>query len=208
MRITSWSSFLLIFALAAAPLTRSQQQTSDERYRIPPVDIAATFTTERSKIVAGDCGCFWLQGGTAEANIHVLRNLSAAVALTGSHAANITSGVDLTQIAVMAGPRYTYRTSRWTKRAFGEQRGTSAFAEVLFGGVHAIDGLYPSSTGLKTNATAFSLQAGGGFNIWLVRGLGLRAIEIDYVRTSLPNGTTDSQHDLRLAFGITYHLHR
>jgi hypothetical protein len=37
---------------------------------------------------------------------------------------------------------------------------------------------------------------------------GLRAIEIDDVRSSLPSGATDSQHDLRLAFGITYHLHR
>jgi hypothetical protein len=47
----------------------------------------------------------------------------------------------------MAGPRYTYGTSRWTKRTFGEQRRTGVFGEVLFGGVHAIDGVYPSSTG-------------------------------------------------------------
>ena len=73
--------------------------------------------------------------------------------------------------------------------------------------MHAIDGMYPSSTTLKTNATAFSFQAGGGLNISLARGFGVRAIELDYLRTSLPNGTTDSQHDLRLAFGITYRLH-
>lgn len=103
-------------------------------------------------IVAGDCGCFWLQGGTA---------------------------VDVTQIAAMAAPRYTCGTSRWTKRTFGEQRRTGVFGEVLFGGVHEIDGVYPSSTGLKTSATAFFLQAGGGFNISIARGVGLRAIEVD-----------------------------
>ncbi len=207
MRITSWSRFLFIFALAALPIANAQQQTIDERHRIPPIDVAATVTTERTKTVGGDCGCFWLQGGTAEANIHLFHNFSAAVALTGSHAGNIIRGLDVTQIAVMAGPRYTYGTSRWTNRVFGERRRTNIFGEVLFGGVHAIDGMYPSSTTLKTNATAFSFQAGGGLNISLARGFGVRAIELDYLRTSLPNGTTDSQHDLRLAFGITYRLH-
>ena len=212
MRMTLWSRFVFIFAfifvLAAAPITGAQQQTTDERRHIPPIDIAATFTTERTKLVAGDCGCFWLQGGTAEANISVFHSLSAAVALTGSHAGAVSPGVDVTQIAVMAGPRYSYATSRWTSRIFGKERRTSLFGEMLFGGVHAVDGLYPSSAGVKTTATAFSLQVGGGFNISFAHGLGVRAIELDYVRTSLPNGTTDSQHDLRLAFGMTYRLHR
>jgi hypothetical protein len=208
MRIKSWSLFLFNLALAATPIANAQQQTIDERHRVPPIDVAATFTTERTKTVRDDCGCFWLQGGTAEANIHVFRNFSAAVALTGSHAGNIIPGLDVTQIAVMAGPRYSYGTSRWTNRVFGERRHTNIFGEVLFGGVHAVDGMYPSSTTLKTNATAFSFQAGGGLNISLARGFGVRAIELDYLRTSLPNGTTDSQHDLRLAFGMTYRLHR
>jgi hypothetical protein len=34
------------------------------------------------------------------------------------------------------------------------------------------------------------------------------AVEVDYVRTTLPNLTTDSQHDLRFAIGVTYLLHR
>jgi len=64
------------------------------------------------------------------------------------------------------------------------------------------------TNGSETSATAFSLQVGGGFNIGRGRALRLRATEIDYVRTGLPNGATDSQHDLRIAVGVTYRLHR
>jgi hypothetical protein len=74
--------------------------------------------------------------------------------------------------------------------------------------VHAFDGVYPSSTSLKTTASGFSMQVGGGFNIRVARNFGLLAFEVDYVRTSLPNGTTDSQQDLRLAAGISYQIRR
>jgi hypothetical protein len=215
MRTAFWRSAFWIAApttlafasLALAPGCAAQQ-SGGEGQRIPPIDIAATFTAEHAKISPSDCGCFWLQGGSGEANVYLFRGLSAAVELTGSHVGNITPGVDVSQIAVMGGPHYTFGTWRWTDRVFGTRHRTSFFGEALFGGVHALDGVYPSSTGLKTTATAFSMQAGGGFNVRLARSLGLRLFEVDYVRTSLPNGTTDSQHDLRLAAGISYQIRR
>ena len=215
-RTALWKSALKIAApaaLAVASLAFASpagaQQNVAEGSRIPPIDITATYTAEHAKISpSGDCGCFWLQGGSGEANIYVYRDLSVAAELTGSHVGNITPGVDVSQIAVMGGPRYTYGTSRWTDRIFGSGHRTSFFGEALFGGVHAFDGVYPSSTGLKTTASAFSMQVGGGFNVRLARNFGLRALEVDYVRTSLPNGATDSQHDLRLAAGISYQIHR
>jgi outer membrane immunogenic protein len=172
MRTAFWRSAFLIAApaalafgsLALAPRAGAQQ-SGGEGQRVPPIDIAATFTAEHAKISPSDCGCFWLQGGSGEANVYLFRGLSAAVELTGSHVGNITPGVDVSQIAVMGGPRYTFGTSRWTDRIFG----TRHLGEALFGGVLAFDGVYPSSAGLKTTATAFSMQAGGGFNVRLAR---------------------------------------
>jgi hypothetical protein len=214
-RTALWKSSFLKVAPATLVLVSlafvspaSAQQSGGEGSRIPPIDVAATFTAEHAKISPSDCGCFWLQGGSGEANIYLYRGWSAAAELTGSRVGNVTPGVDISQITVMGGPRYTFGTSRWTDRIFGTRHRTSFFGEALFGGVHAFDGVYPSSTGLKTTATAFSMQAGGGFNVRLARNFGLRAFEVDYVRTSLPNGTTDSQHDLRLAAGISYQIHR
>jgi outer membrane immunogenic protein len=215
-RTALWKSALQVVAPAALALASlalaspaGAQQNVVEGSRIPPIDITATYTAEHAKISpSGDCGCFWLQGGSGEANVYVYRGLSVAAELTGSRVGNVTPGVDISQIAVMGGPRYTFGTSQWTDRIFGSQHRSSIFGEALFGGVHAFDGAYPSSTGLKTTASAFSMQVGGGFNVRLARNFALRAFEVDYVRTSLPNGTTDSQHDLRLAAGISYQIHR
>jgi hypothetical protein len=41
---------------------------------------------------------------------------------------------------------------------------------------------------------------------WLAKGFGLRALQLDYVRTSLPNASTNSQNDFRLGLGITYRI--
>jgi hypothetical protein len=43
--------------------------------------------------------------------------------------------------------------------------------------------------------------------------MSVRLLEVDYVRTQLPNGYAGTQNDLRLAFGVSYraasvHLHR
>src|SRR5215475_6739721 len=152
--ISAWRNLfaavvIAAMSVAASPIAQAQQSSRDpqsEWGRIPPIEIAATFTTERSKITQADCGCFWLQGGSAEANVSLFRDLSATVTLTGLHAGNVAPGVDVSQIAVMAGPRYAFRTSRWTSRVFGASHRTNVFGEALFGAVHAFDGLYPTHT--------------------------------------------------------------
>jgi hypothetical protein len=52
------------------------------------------------------------------------------------------------------------------------------------------------------------MQVGGGLNIYFTRNFGIRLLEADYVRTVLPNGSTNSQNDLRLSVGLTYHIGR
>ena len=42
-------------------------------------------------------------------------------------------------------------------------------------------------------------------NLYLTRSFGVRLLQADYVRTTLPNAAANTQNDLRLAFGITYH---
>jgi outer membrane protein OmpA-like peptidoglycan-associated protein len=76
----------------------------------------------------------------------------------------------------------------------------------LFGGVHGFDGLYPADGGSTTSASSFAIQAGGGLNLYLTKHWGVRLLEADYVRNELPNASDGVQNDLRLAFGVTYHL--
>jgi hypothetical protein len=135
--------------------------------------------------------------------------LGVAANLTGDRASNIAPGVDVSKVSFMAGPRYTYNASRWSDRYLDVKRGTSIFGEWLFGGVHALDGVYPTAAGgFKNSASAFAMQVGGGVDVALASGFSMRAFELDYVRSDLPNNGTDTQNHLRLAFGVSYRLQR
>lgn len=194
---------VLALAVTLQPKTHAQQAQ-----RSFPIDIGISYNAERAKIAGVPCGCFWLQGGSADGTIKLYRGVGATISVSGQRASAVTAGVDLSKFSVMAGPRYTLGVSRWTSRYLGEEHSASVFGEALYGYVHGFDSLFPSATGVRTSANSFSMQIGGGMNVNLGRGLGLRALQLDYVRTSLPNSTSNVQNDFRLGVGITYHVHR
>jgi hypothetical protein len=198
---TFWRIAVLAGVLSLSPVTQAQQT-----FRPLSVDLAVTYTAERAKIASTGCGCFWLQGGSVNGAVRVFRGLSVAANLTGEHSSGFGTGVDLNKLAFMAGPRYTLDTRRWTDHWSGERHKTSVFGEALFGIAHGFDSVFPTTSGIESSANSFSMQLGGGLNIRLAKRFGLRALEIDYVRTSLPNGAGNTQNDLRLAAGVSYHL--
>ena len=53
----------------------------------------------------------------------------------------------------------------------------------------------------------FSLAAviGGGVDISLSHHLGLRVVQVDYVRTQFPNSLENVQNNLRIGAGIIFH---
>jgi opacity protein-like surface antigen len=201
MTTTLRGCVLLVAALVLALAAQAQQAVT----RVS-TDLAVTYNTERAKVVSANCGCFWLQGGSVDAAVPLFRGLGAAATLAGEHTANIVPGLDLSKLAFMAGPRYSISTSRWTNRFSKLSHGTSIFGEALFGTAHGFDGSFATQSGFQNNANSLSMQFGGGLNIGLARNFGVRAIELDYVRTRFRNLADDSQNDLRLAFGVTYHL--
>jgi hypothetical protein len=79
------------------------------------------------------------------------------------------------------------------------------FGEALFGGAHGFSSSFPTPSGLVSSANSFAMQLGGGLDVAVGRGFGIRALELDYIHTSLPNNASNSQNDLRIAFGLTYH---
>ncbi len=199
------SAAMMIGATGIAAAQTSQSAHSENQgLRITSTDFALTYTAERTKIAPSNCGCFWLNGGSGDAAATFFKGLGIAANLTLNHASDITPGVNLSQFILMAGPRYTYNTSRWTDRRFMKKHDTYLFGEWLLGGVHAYNSVFPTSTGTTPSASAFSMQVGGGANVALTKGFGLRLLELDYVRTTLPNNGSNSQNDLRIAFGVSY----
>jgi hypothetical protein len=180
---------------------KSQNVAKDE-----PVstDLAVTYTPERAQTVPDQC-CFWMQGGGVDASVTFWKRLGIAASLTGDHASGVALGVDVNKLSYLAGPRYTYTV--WAKSTGAATKPRyQIFGQGLIGGVHGFGGLYPSGSSTTSSANAFALQAGGGFNYYLTRHWGLRVLEVDYVRTELPNRAAGLQNDLRLGFGVTYHM--
>jgi len=188
-----WLAALLLAAMAAA----SHAAAQDKFHFGAPV-ITLTYAPEEAKAAGVSCGCFWLQGGAADVAFPLYKGLSVAAAFTGADKSNITPGVNLAKIAYLAGPRY----------AFGSSHSTQLFGEALFGAAHAFNGVFPAPGAPTSTANSFAAQIGGGLDIGLTKGFALRALQIDYVRTALPNNGANTQNDLRLAVGLSYRFSR
>ena len=199
MQISNVGKALLVGACILAGTAGWSQQKA----AAPEVstDIAATFAVEHSQVVPSKC-CFWLMGGGADAAITFKNGLGAAVAFTGDHASNVTPGVDVNKITIMAGPRYTWTVPQ-SKSA--SQKNYQIFTQGLVGRVHGFNGAYPEMPALASTANAFAFQAGAGLNLLCHNNWGVRLLEADYVHSTLPNGSGNLQNDFRISFGVTWH---
>jgi len=171
------------------------------------IDVAVTYIAERAKIASVDCGCFWLQGGSGNVAFAFFHGLGVAADLTGVHSSNIADGVGLDKIMFAAGPRYAFTPEGWSKRHLGRSRDVSIFGEALFGNAHAFNSVFPSSSGTNTSDSSFAVEIGGGVNLGMTRNVGIRALEVDYLRSTLPNNGNNTQNDLRLGAGLDLHFH-
>ena len=205
MRISIRRSVLLVSIFILTAIAASAQKSNDNgTFRWTSTEFGATYKAERADVVPSSCGCFWMQGGGVDAAVIFFHGLGGAAAFNGGRASNIGPGVNLGTMTFVAGPRYVYEFAKHQPRKLQ----TQIFAEGLFGGVHGFDGLFPTSSGAETSAHSFAMQLGGGVNLFSAGGLGLRMLEVDYVRSNLPNGAGDRQNDFRIGAGIAYRLAR
>jgi hypothetical protein len=206
MRRPICGSLLLVGVCLLTGTGAWAQQNPDAQNQSPvSADLAITYTTEMGKLATANGGTFWLQGGGADAAVNFWEGFGIAANFTGGLASNVAPGVNLNQVEFTAGPRYTHQV--WTGHSGKtDQRRLQLFGQGLFGGVHAFGGVFPGISGVTATAGSFALNTGGGMNLYLSRSLGVRLLEADYVRTWLPNNGSNSQNDLRLSFGIAYHI--
>jgi len=205
MQRTICGSVLLCAVLMTTVAACAQQAHPNMLPGIASADVALTYNLERAKIASSNCGCFWLNGASAEVAVPFYPGISAVGSFGGATASNITPGVDLSKFTYVFGPRYTYDISRYSGIAT-RGHSTHLFGEALFGGTHAFNSSFPATGGAVPTANSFAMQLGGGIDVALSRGFGVRALQLDYIRTSLPNNASNTQNDLRIAFGVTYHI--
>ena len=204
MRISIRGMMLLVGTCIVAGVAGWAQQSQKPAAPAISTDLAFTFAVERSQVVPGQC-CFWFKGGGMDIAVNFWKGLGIAAGLNGDHASNVTQGVDENKISIMAGPRYTF--TAWNGHdGPGDPRRLQLFVQGLFGDAHAFNSLFPTNGAISSGASSLVVQTGGGLNLYMKKHVGLRLLEADYVRTELPNAYTDTQNDLRLSFGVTYHF--
>lgn len=185
---------LLLTGAAALATTTMKGQQNTVAPSHPEIDLAVTYSAGRSNLTGGDA--FWQQGGAMELSAEVYHGLGIAANIAGGRASNIDgTGVNLTTVTTTFGPRYTWSPKRRTLAIFGQG---------LIGEAHGLDSVFPSVTGATTDFDTFALQIGGGVDLRLWHRFAVRPIQVDWLRTQFPNGTTNVQNNLHLGAGIVF----
>ena len=184
--------FLVGVLIAAAPLTAQQGATPKTQRGM--LEVAVTYDATLSG--ATPSGNFWLQGGSVEIAGNFYRGLSAVADIGGMHTGNIdSSGVGLDLVTATFGPRYTWRPANKRYDLFGQG---------LVGEANGLNSLFPHASGATESANSMAVEAGGGMNIALSSHLALRAFEVNWLHTQLPNATTNVQNNVRFGAGIIF----
>ncbi len=163
----------------------------------PDLPVAFRFTATEANSPPGSCGCFQLYGGAADVAVPVRDGFSAVLEIAGNHAGLVPATVrGLSTITLLAGPRYTLSLGR----------GQQVFAQSLFGAVRGFDAEFRRGSDAIDTATAFGYALGGAYELPITRTLSLRAVQIEYLQTNLPNGSDNRQRNLRVGAGVVLRI--
>lgn len=182
-------SLLLAGTLFAVPAW-AQNETK------PGLELAVTYSALRTNPV--EQSNFWMNGGSFQMEGRFYHGLGAVADVSGFHASNVgPSAVDLNIITATFGPRYTWQFPHRRLMLFGEG---------LLGEANGFNSLFPGISTTTGDATSLAVQVGGGMNLPLSSRISFRAFEADWMRTQLPNSTTNVQNSLRLSAGVVFHV--
>ena len=190
MRILSLTLALVALGVPAAVA----QQSSGPFDVTPRYDVEVGYSYIHANALPGGCDCFSLNGGFVSGGYYLNNWLSIAGQFTGQHSGSSSDG--LTLLTFLAGPRVEYAKNRYVP-----------YAQVLFGGARGSNSYFPTSpTNFETSATNWAFSPGGGLDINLTHRIAIRAIDVQYLRTNLPNGAGDIQNSLQLGTGVRFNF--
>ncbi|MGA2729962.1 MAG: hypothetical protein ABSE96_19295 [Terracidiphilus sp.] len=157
-------------------------------------DVAFTYNPMLANLTTGNE--FWMQGGSGQVHARIRGGLGVAGNVIGLHIGDMHgSGVGLDLIAYTFGPRYTWAPARSSFSFFGE---------ALVGGVHGANSIFPTGNQFNPSGNSLAVQLGGGVGKPLSHHFLVRIFEADWLRTQLPNATTNVQNNLRLGAGVVW----
>jgi hypothetical protein len=168
-------------------------------------DFGMMYTQELNKFVGENTAQnFYLRGAAVDYGYTLWRGWGVAASANGMAATNLKGNIDIHQVEVVGGLRYTHNWGHITPAVWARKAGV--FAEAKGGYTFASSGLFPVNGAIASTASGLTYEGGGGFNFHIYDRFDLRVIEADYVISKLPNGGTNQQNGLRLSAGLNFHF--
>jgi len=159
----------------------------------PRFEAAVTYDLSGANLTTGNS--FWMQGGGVSFAGGITHHFSAVAELSGLHSGSISGTLPLSLVTVVFGPRY-----RWN--APSKAHDFSIFGQALVGEAHGFDSVFPAAGSPNASASSVAFELGGGIDLGLRHHVALRLLQANWLRTSLPNATTNVQNNLLLDAGV------
>lgn len=185
-------SLLAALFVVAAPVAVVAQSSAVYAKDNPRFDISGGYQNLHANAPPALCQCFNANGGFVSARYWMKPRFGVTAEFARGHQNDISSlGQNLTLTTFLAGPHVAMPIHRIT-----------LFYELLLGEAHGSDSYFPNGNGYTTSASSFALAPGGGVDLEINKRLAVRAIQARYLRTTLPNGTSNEQNHFVLSSGV------
>jgi peptidoglycan-associated lipoprotein len=182
----------LVFVLIVVPAVFGQERPGDPALLAPRYSVSLGFNHMNANAPPGQSDYFGLNGGYVSGDFYFAHWLSVEGEFTGGHANDISLlGQDLTLTTFQVGPKVSLTGHRFVP-----------YGQILFGGAHGSGSYFPTSISFTTSASSFAFSPGGGLDINLTHRIAIRAVDANFLRTSLPNGSSNSQNHLMIGAGV------
>lgn len=191
------------------PSLHGQSLPGGRDFSLPRAEISFAYSPTEVNAPPGKCGCFFMNGLSAEGNFRTYRAYTTVVDVTATHTGQIlNTGQPFSMLMVTAGTRLNFRFGHQRSDGFDTYYKVKPFVQGLVGFAHGFDSAFPDkSTGfIQPSASSIALLVGIGLDVKYRRHLSFRAIQADYGYTRLPNLAGNDQNLLRISSGITIHL--
>jgi hypothetical protein len=177
-------------------------------FSLPRAEVSLAYSPTEVNAGPGQCGCFFMNGASAEGNFRTYRAYTTVVDVTATHTGQIhNTGQPFSMFMVTGGTRLNFRFGHAERNGVDYIYRYKPFVQGLVGFAHGFDSAFPDKAGfIQPSATSFALLVGIGLDVKYRRHLSFRAIQADYGYTRLPNLAGNDQNLLRISSGITIHL--
>ncbi len=185
------TTFVVLFSLVCLSAHAQSLPTATRL----SLDASAGYTSIHANEGPGQCGCFFMNGGSGELAIRNSRRTSYVINFGRTWQNNVNAiDQNLILYTLLEGARYTLGR---------DERLFAPFGEAMVGVSHTASNFeYYKST----NAAA--LLFGGGVDINLGHRISVRPVEAGWLFTAHKNGQNNFQNQLRLSASIVFHIHR